>query len=277
MYYTIFAKAGFAALLSTMLLHAEYGDYSSNDDPPAHAYYEPPKSIPAKQVIIQNRKTITALKRRVSELEERMAGLTSLLEGQNATIAEMKMVNSMGARNSSGTDNTALIKELGVMIDKINTSYVSKEELQKILDGKKISASKPKINKQETNESLEGRSTAKIYSEGVRLFIKQRYDEAEKRFTITDTKGYKPAASNYYLGEIAYYTKKYEDAIFFYKKSVSLYDQASYIDVLLLHTAISLEKTGDKAQAKTFYKNIIDNYPDKKSAKIAKEKLKKLK
>jgi TolA-binding protein len=277
MYYTIFAKAGFAALLSTMLLHAEYGDYPSNDDPPAHAYYEPPKSIPAKQVIIQNRKTITALKRRVSELEERMAGLTSLLEGQNATIAEMKMVNSMGARNSSGTDNTALIKELGVMIDKINTSYVSKEELQKILDGKKISASKPKINKQETNESLEGRSTAKIYSEGVRLFIKQRYDEAEKRFTITDTKGYKPAASNYYLGEIAYYTKKYEDAIFFYKKSVSLYDQASYIDVLLLHTAISLEKTGDKAQAKTFYKNIIDNYPDKKSAKIAKEKLKKLK
>jgi TolA-binding protein len=154
---------------------------------------------------------------------------------------------------------------------------VSKEELQKILDGKKISASKPKINKQETNESLEGRSTAKIYSEGVRLFIKQRYDEAEKRFTITDTKGYKPAASNYYLGEIAYYTKKYEDAIFFYKKSVSLYDQASYIDVLLLHTAISLEKTGDKAQAKTFYRNIIDNYPDKKSAKIAKEKLKKLK
>jgi TolA-binding protein len=277
MYYTIFAKAGFAALLSTMLLHAEYGDYSSNDDPPAHAYYEPPKSIPAKQVIIQNRKTITALKRRVSELEERMAGLTSLLEGQNATIAEMKMVNSMGAQNSSGTDNTALIKELGVMIDKINTSYVSKEELQKILGGKKISASKPKINKQETNESLEGRSTAKIYSEGVRLFIKQRYDEAEKRFTITDTKGYKPAASNYYLGEIAYYTKKYEDAIFFYKKSVSLYDQASYIDVLLLHTAISLEKTGDKAQAKTFYRNIIDNYPDKKSAKIAKEKLKKLK
>jgi TolA-binding protein len=277
MYYTIFAKAGFAALLSTMLLHAEYGDYPSNDDPPAHAYYEPPKSIPAKQVIIQNRKTITALKRRVSELEERMAGLTSLLEGQNATIAEMKMVNSMGAQNSSGTDNTALIKELGVMIDRINTSYVSKEELQKILDGKKISASKPKINKQETNESLEGRSTAKIYSEGVRLFIKQRYDEAEKRFTITDTKGYKPAASNYYLGEIAYYTKKYEDAIFFYKKSVSLYDQASYIDVLLLHTAISLEKTGDKAQAKTFYRNIIDNYPDKKSAKIAKEKLKKLK
>ena len=44
------------------------------------------------------------------------------------------------------------------------------------------------------------------YSEGVRLFQKKRYDEAKKRFVLTDTRGYKPAASNYYLGEIAYYT-----------------------------------------------------------------------
>jgi TolA-binding protein len=55
-----------------------------------------------------------------------------------------------------------------------------------------------------------------------------------------------------------------------------LYDQASYIDTLLLHTAISLEKNGDKGQARAFYENIVENYQGKKSAKIAKEKLKKL-
>jgi TolA-binding protein len=37
-----------------------------------------------------------------------------------------------------------------------------------------------------------------------------------------------------------------------------------------------LEKSGEKAQAKAFYENIIANYKGKKSAKIAKEKLKKL-
>ena len=84
------------------------------------------------------------------------------------------------------------------------------------------------------------------------------YDDAKKRFTIADAKGYKPAASNYYLGEIAYYTQQYEDAIFYYKKSAGLYDKAEYIDVLLLHTAISLERTGNKEQAKLFYQNIID-------------------
>ncbi len=285
MYYNIVVKTGFAVLLSTVLLHAEYGDYSYNDDPPAHDYYEPPKSIPAKQVIIQNRKAITALKRRVSELEERVAGLTSLLEGQNATIAEMKMAENLTGHtpNKNIPDNTQLLKELGLMIDNINANYVSKDDLKQALQGKKIPSSQRNSRKDisgdstsSDNASFEGNPTSKIYSEGVRLFIKQRYDEAEKRFVITDKKGYKPAASNYYLGEIAYYTKKYKDAIFFYKKSASLYDQASYIDVLLLHTAISLEKIGDKAQAKIFYRNIIDNYPDKKSAKIAKEKLKKL-
>ena len=78
------------------------------------------------------------------------------------------------------------------------------------------------------------------------------------------------------MGEIAYYTKKYEDAIFYFKKSAGLYDQASYIDTLLLHTAVSLEKSGDKGQAKAFYENIIANYKGKKSAKIAKDRLKKL-
>jgi TolA-binding protein len=78
------------------------------------------------------------------------------------------------------------------------------------------------------------------------------------------------------LGEIAYYTKKYEDAIFYFKKSAGIYDKASYIDTLLLHTAVSLEKTGDKGQARAFYENIIENYAGKKTAKIAKERLKKL-
>ncbi len=273
-------------LLSSTLLYAEFG---VDDAPPANDYYDtqrdsynaaPQKrSIPAKQVIIENRKAITALKRRVSELEERLSGMTSVIEGLNVTIAELKTdaANASSLRPADSSENTKLLKELAEMIDKINASYVSKEELQSALQGKKIEvAKKSSVKKNQISDSLDGKPTSKIYSEGVRLFVKQRYDEAAKRFAITDKKGYKPAASNYYLGETAYYTKQYEDAIFYYKKSAGLYDQASYMDVLLLHTAISLEKTGDKAQAKTFYKNIIDNYPDKKSTQIAKNKLKKL-
>jgi len=162
----------------------------------------------------------------------------------------------------------------------MSANYVSKEELQKALgqtkvDTKSTVKTASQVNETE-QESLQSTSNAKLYSEGVRYFVKNRYDEAQKRFTITDAKRYKPAASNYYLGEIAYYTKKYEDAIFYFKKSAGIYDKASYIDTLLLHTAVSLEESEDKAQAKAFYENIIENYAGKKTAKIAKQRLKKL-
>ena len=267
-------------LLGSTTTFAEFDGFGY-DEPENNTYSKPKKTIPARQVIIKNRKTITSLQRKVDELEEKLNGITSLMEGLNATMAEMKRGSDISGNSSTvkSPDNTQLLKELGLMIDNISANYVSKDELKEALAGKTLSNNRKskKSNSVKDTKSLAGQPTSKIYSEGVRFFVKQRYDEAEKRFVITDKKGYKPAASNYYLGEIAYYTKKYEDAIFFYKKSASLYDQASYIDVLLLHTAISLEKTGDKGQAKTFYKNIVDNYPDKKSAKIAKDKLKRLK
>ena len=260
--------------LTPLSLLAEYSEYGYNNEYNSGSEGPVRSSVPAKEVIIQNRKTITVLKRQIAEQRERIDGLTSLIEGLNTSMAELR-TNPASATMGGGADNSTLLKELGVMIDKINNTYVSKEELQKALKGNyKPSSTTKKINK--NSDSIEGKPTSKLYSEGVRLFVKKRYSEAKKRFTVTDTKGYKPAASNYYLGEIAYYTKKYEDAIFYYKKSVGLYDQASYIDVLLLHTAISLDKTGDKNQAKTFYQNIIDNYEGKNSAKIAKERLKKL-
>jgi TolA-binding protein len=231
----------------------------------------------SEKMIVKNRKTIASLKRQLVHQNERIDGLTSIIEGLSASIAELKNGESISTSTATGDDNTALLKELGIMIDKINANYVSKDALQKALNGKKVIVNQTKQQaKPKSQESLKGKSAATLYREGVRLFSKRRYDEAKKRFTITDTKGHKPAASNYYLGEISYYSKNYEDAIFYFKKSAGLYDQATYIDTLLLHTAISLEKNGDREQAKAFYENIVANYHGKKSAKIAKQKLKKL-
>ncbi len=229
----------------------------------------------SEKAIAKNKKTITSLKRKVARQNEQISGLRSIVEGLSASVNELQK-NTQNEQGNS-TDK-ALLEELGAMIDKINGDYVSKAELKKALGGKEnyvLSSSIP-AKKNTSKESLKGKSTKKLYSEGVRLFVKKRYDEAKKRFVITDTKGHKPAASNYYLGEIAYYTKQYEDAIFYFKKSAGLYDKASYIDTLLLHTAISLEKNGEKAQARAFYENIVANYNGKKTANIAKQKLKKL-
>ncbi|MGB5505591.1 MAG: tetratricopeptide repeat protein [Sulfurovum sp.] len=223
--------------------------------------------------------SIAALKQQIAQQDERIDGLTTIIEGLSASINELQLSGGMNTSTIEGNDssNTALLKKLAGMIDEINANYVSKEEFQNALGStNKVKTKTSTKTATKKKETIQGKSNAQLYSEGVRFFVKKRYDEAQKRFAITDIKGYKPAASNYYLGEIAYYTKKYEDAIFYFKKSAGIYDKASYIDTLLLHTAVSLEKSGDKGQAKAFYENIIENYPGKKSAKIAKERLKKL-
>lgn len=263
-------------IASSLLLQAEpsvygFGSSESNTHTPRSS--------------VNSKRTLSALKQHIAQQDERIDGLTTIIEGLSASLNELQMKQMhTPAVVESGKSNDALLQKLAAMIDDINENYVSKEELQKALGKKgvhkksvpKKSTAKTSVKSNKKEKSLQGKSNAKLYSEGVRLFGKKRYSEAYKRFTITDTKGYKPAASNYYLGEISYYTKKYEDAIFYFKKSAGIYDQASYIDTLLLHTAVSLEKSGDKGQAKTFYENIIENYSAKNSAKIAKQRLKKL-
>ena len=224
-----------------------------------------------EQQLEQNRNTINFLKQRVKELSERVDGLTTVIEGLNATVGELQMMQrSQPAQNSNSSD----LSLLEAKISKLESECVKKGESRRP-SGSTSGRGTPKKGKRDAT-LLEGKSKSVLYSEGVRLFQKHQYDEAKKRFALTAGNHYKPAASNYYLGEIAYYTKNYHDAIFYFKKSAGIYDQAGYMDTLLLHTAISLEKTGDKAQAKNFYQTVIDGYRGKKSAKIAKKNIQKL-
>lgn len=209
------------------------------------------------------------LQQKVEQLSERIEGLTTIVEGLNASISQIKESNSAEQKQ----------------IDLLSKECITQSELENILtqysknDTKNSSVKKSSEGKESKSSVAvpsEKKSNAQLYREGAQLFQKHQYDKAHERFMLMIKKHYKPAASNYYLGEIAYYTKKYDDAIYYFKKSASLYDKASYIDTLLLHTAISLEREGDKSQAKLFYQTIINDYSDKKSAKIAKNNLKKL-
>ena len=216
-----------------------------------------------------NRNRIMLLQQRVAEQKERIDGLTSLIEGLSASLAQMRDSHSKEAQLEEK------IRLLEAKIAKLEADSKQRLIASRQHGVKEKSVSKTKHTS--ADASLKAKAPSKLYSEGVRMFVKKQYDEAAKRFTLSAKKGYKPAASNYYLGEIAYYTKQYDDAIFYYKKSAGLYDKAGYMDVLLLHTAVSLERTGKKAQAKAFYENVVESYPGKKAASIAKRKLRKLK
>jgi len=250
--------------VSTSILHAEslYG-FGVEEETPVVQERQAPLT------------TMAAMRQKISQQDERIDGLTTIIEGLSASLNELRSDRTDRSVNTS-QNSDVLLQKLAGMIDEINANYVRRDEVNKVLANSSTVSKKKTEKSTSQKETFAGKTNAILYSEGVRHFVKQRYSEAKKRFSITDTKGYKPAASNYYLGEIAYYTKQYEDAIFYFKKSAGLYDKASYIDTLLLHTAISLDKTGEKSQARVFYENIIENYPSKKTAKIAQKRVQKL-
>ena len=75
--------------------------------------------------------------------------------------------------------------------------------------------------------------------------------------------------ANFYLGEISYQQKAYNEAIQYYQKSIELYDKADYTPKLLYHTAISFDKIKDTQSANRFYKALKLGYPDSKEAKAS--------
>jgi len=227
-----------------------------------------------EQSVLENKKTLQMLYNKMTEQQRKIDGLTTVIEGQNKEILELKeqlesQLNEKGTTSEDANRTYSMLLELGQTIDQINNTYVTKSELQNLLAGGQSSAT--------MSSSIESApvttNPADSYRKGVQLFSTRSYSAAKSHFEQMVAINYKPAASNYYLGEIAYYTHNYQDAVTYFKLSASLYDQASYMDVLFLHTAISLDKSGEKEQARSFYQHVINTYPNKKSASIARNRI----
>ena len=226
-----------------------------------------------------------SLEQRVSNLEEKMDGLKSVVEGIDESLNQLRkergskdleaqiealradLNQSVEVQKSNYAQIKKVLEEMSSLIDKINESYVTKEELDRRLFS---------ILAQLQKERLSKKSGYQLYKEARAAYKQKNFEKAKELFLASANKRYKPATSNFYAGESCYYLKEYDCALTHYKKSASLYQNASYMPTLLLHTAISLDRLGRKKEAKKFYTSVIKLYPKSKAAHIAKRYLKKL-
>ncbi len=230
--------------------------------------------------------------------------LNSLLqknsEGLKSSDEFYKRLNDANQANSEDIKKIKVaISELSKVIDLLNKSQVSKDEFASLVDDvnklkgvsskdkkakstdKKIDTTEKsaKIEKSEETTSsaeksdLDSMTNEVIDAKAKEFFDKKNYTKASEYYTHLADKNYKPAVSHYMMGEINFKRKNYAEAVAYFKKSTSLYAKASYMPTLLLHTAVSMDNTNDKKNAKMFYEGLIAKYPESNEAKEAKKYL----
>lgn len=207
-------------------------------------------------------------------------------------IKEIKDVSKqiLSLQEENFTNLKKAIAKLAKTLNSINKTYISDKEFKKNMNqfitkdefkalkkslGMK-SSKKNKANskaKKDINKNLTSEDRKTMLAEAKRLFKKDYFTKAIPIFESLIVQNYKPAESNFYLGEIWYYRKKYDEAIVYFKQSALLYDKASWMPKLLLHSAISFEKTSDLQNAANFYDTLVNLYPDSKEAVTANKNL----
>ena len=236
-----------------------------------------------------------------------------LISRVNSSSLDVESSASTTTNQSADADLTATINnlkasvtKLSTLVNKINSEYVSSSEMEKNMNQfitreefealkKSLGVKTQTVNPTKTKDAKETKAVEVISTQTVaelnpktpedksKLMIEAKKEFDSKNFNSALPKyqklvevNYKPAENNYYLAEIWYVRKKYDVAINHFKKSAMLNDKAAYMPTLLLHSAISFEKTKDKDNAKSFYSTLIDLYPNSNEAKTAKQNLSKL-
>ncbi len=206
---------------------------------------------------------ISKIDKKIYDLQENSTTKEKSIASLSQEISDLKTyVNESRTLQDTNQEKLKLVLgELSSLIDSINNNYVSKESFLKL---ERQVAKSQTVKKAPTSSSKSGST---LLREGVNLFNKKSYSKSKVKFTQLVQKNYKPARSNFYLGEIAYFQKSYTTAIEHYKKSISLYDKAEYMPALLYHTGISFSKLKKSSQATQFFDALKQGYPDSNEAK----------
>ena len=241
----------------------------------------------SEKIIFENKKQIRYQNRKISELSEQLEGMRSVVDSITTKLGRTgQKINELNQQSSQASDEdfekikndiselqrvqsenyekiNSVLQKLSSMIDKIDSNYVTHDDVKSLSVKKKLTSPK-KEAKLNNSDKLK---------KAVALYRKKYYTKSFPIFIELSERSYKPATTNYYLGEISYYKKRYSDAIVYYKKSVGYYDKASYMPTLLLHTGISFDKLNDSENREKFLRALLLSYPESSEAKIAEKYL----
>ncbi len=211
--------------------------------------------------------------------------LSTELQNLKAYVEESRKI-----QDTNNKQIKKILAELSSLVDSINANYVSKDDLNDFnlsakntlvvptSDDKNATSLKennasviPAKEKEvkQIDDSWKKKKNNEILDLAIKDLNNNSYENSKTKLNYLISKQYKPARANFWLGEIEYKQKKYNNAIAYYKTSSALSTKGDYFPKLLYHTAISLDKIGDPKTANGFYKALKTNYPNSPEAKAS--------
>ena len=194
-------------------------------------------------LVRQHNSTIENMQKTIDQLTAKLSDLTTLTTKLNQDI-----LNELGVL--TGTNNQA---------QKKSKSQTSNEDFKSVNAGSRGSDDFTKLSNKE------------IIDQARKLYREKNLLESKKRYEWLVKNNYKVASSLYMLGEIEYQRSKFAEAISFYKKSASLDDKASYMPILLWHTAWAFRYSKDMDNYNKFLDSLIRLYPESEQGRKAKD------
>lgn len=194
-------------------------------------------------LVRQHNSTIENMQKTIDQLTAKLSDLTTLTTKLNQDI-----LNELGVL--TGTNNQA---------QKKSKSQTSNEDFKSVNAGGRGSDDFTKLSNKE------------IIDQARKLYREKNLLESKKRYEWLVKNNYKVASSLYMLGEIEYQRSKFAEAINFYKKSTSLDDKASYMPILLWHTAWAFRYSKDMDNYNKFLDSLIRLYPESEQGRKAKD------
>ena len=259
-----------------------------------------------EKVLLETEKKLKTVARKsnsqasqLDSLRERLDGMQSIIESlgrnvhnnkimfkdlKNSTATSFESLNEYQTRLATSIqqnrqdieDLKQISKDLNQSLSDIQANYVRREDfnaLVKDINDFKLLVAKEMKKGASTHSSHKSIKSADLYNRAKANYNKKHYTAAISDYEELIKRRYKPAYSHYMIGEMYYKRKDYAKAISYFKKSAALYSKASYMPKLMLHTALSMKKTGDVKHANAFFNAIIAKYPNTKEARESKKYL----
>ncbi|MWV61277.1 hypothetical protein DCO58_10465 [Helicobacter saguini] len=225
---------------------------------------------------------------------EKIENLQQIVDSYQASQkTQVETIRNLKAQVEANTKN---IEMLNQKIDKLSNTFLqANEEILKQIQVLSEQAlllqnSIQGIQNQPIIESIQEDSKAQQVSSGKKynfssdnnanlkeaknLLRQKKLDDAKAYFEYLIDQKFAVAESSYYVGEIYYVRKEYNEALPYYKSSASLDSKASYMPILLWHTAWSFKYLGDEENYKKFLKTLVALFPTSEQGKKAADILK---